>query len=77
MLVRSHRDHSAPINVYLDVGLDDYDRMIAMNRNMRDALTAHGVPHEYHERPGGHDWHFVNSGVPRLFAFVRRHLPVP
>jgi S-formylglutathione hydrolase FrmB len=65
------RDPAAPLRVYLDVGLDDYERMVAMNRRMRDALAVSGVRHEYRERAGGHDWRFVDAGLPRLFGFVR------
>lgn len=68
------REPEAQPRFYLDVGEDDYERMIAMNRNMRDALTVHGVFHEYHERPGGHDWAFVEAGLPRLFGFVRENV---
>lgn len=63
-----------PLDVYLDVGLDDYDRMIAMNRNMAAALSTHRVSHDYRERPGGHDWDFVDAGLPALFDFVRGSL---
>jgi putative tributyrin esterase len=59
------------LSVYLEVGLDDFERMIAMNRNMRDALARHGLPPEYRERPGGHDWAFVDAGLGELFGFVR------
>lgn len=65
-----------PVQMYLDVGLGDYARMIAMNRNMRGALAEHGIRHEYRERPGGHDLEFVNAGLPHLFGFVRAHLAV-
>ncbi|GAA4638909.1 alpha/beta hydrolase family protein [Actinoallomurus vinaceus] len=68
------RDPDHPLEVYLDVGLDDYPRMISMNRRTRDALAGGSVPHEYRERPGGHDWDFVNAGLPRLFAFTQGHL---
>ncbi|MFE7812247.1 alpha/beta hydrolase [Streptomyces sp. NPDC057433] len=68
------KDPEAPLRFYLDVGSDDYERMIEMNRNIRDALTAQGVSHEYHERPGGHDWSFVDAGLPRLFDFVRENV---
>lgn len=71
------RDPGTPVRFYLDVGEDDYERMVTMNRNMRDALTSSRVPHEYHERPGGHDWDFVQAGLPRLFGFVRESLPTP
>ncbi|MCP2342410.1 alpha/beta hydrolase [Actinomadura rupiterrae] len=68
------RDPRHPLGIYLDVGLDDYDRMISMNRRTRAALAEGGVPHEYRERPGGHDWAFVDAGLPHLFAFARDHL---
>ncbi|WP_026416501.1 alpha/beta hydrolase [Actinomadura oligospora] len=72
-LIRN-RGPEHPLEVYLDIGLDDYPRMISMNRRTRDALAAASVPHEYRERPGGHDWDFVNAGLPRLFAFTQSHL---
>lgn len=72
-LIRN-RDPEHPLAVHLDIGLDDYPRMISMNRRTRDALAAGSVPHEYRERPGGHDWEFVDAGLPDLFAFTRRHL---
>ncbi|MBE1536762.1 alpha/beta hydrolase [Actinomadura algeriensis] len=68
------RNEKYPIEVHLDVGLDDYPRMIGMNRRMRDALSERSVPHRYRERPGGHDWTFVNAGLPDLFAFARSRL---
>ena len=68
------QDH--PLGVYLDVGLDDYARMITMNRNMAAALSSHLVSHEYRERTGGHDWEFVDAGLPALFDFVRGSVTV-
>jgi putative tributyrin esterase len=69
-----NRDPEYPIGVHLDVGLDDYPRMISMNRRMRDALSAASATQQYRERPGGHDWAFVNAGIPDLFVFARSHL---
>lgn len=68
------RDAKYPIEVHLDVGLDDYPRMIGMNRRMRETLSSCSVAHRYRERPGGHDWEFVNAGLPDLFAFARSRL---
>jgi putative tributyrin esterase len=68
------RDLEALPHVYLDVGVHDYPRMIAMNRRMDDALSARAIPHEYRERPGGHDWQFVNAGLPQVFGFIKEHL---
>jgi S-formylglutathione hydrolase len=48
--------------------------MIAMNRRMAAALSGHAIPHEYHERSGGHDWRFVNAGLPRVFGFIQEHI---
>lgn len=72
-LIRN-RNPEHPLGIHFDVGVDDYPRMIAMNRRVRDALAADAVPHEYRERPGGHDWAFVNAGLPDLFAFARSRL---
>ncbi|MFD4529071.1 alpha/beta hydrolase [Streptomyces sp. NPDC058470] len=60
--------------LYLDIGTEDYDRMRAMNRRVRDALLARGHPVEYHERPGGHDWQFVDRALPASLDFVERRL---
>lgn len=68
------RDPEALLHVYLDVGVHDYPRMIAMNRRMHAALSEHAIPHEYHERAGGHDWQFVNAGLPQVFEFIQQHI---
>lgn len=60
--------------LYLDIGTEDYDRMRAMNHRVRDALLARGHQVEYHERPGGHDWWFVDHALPASLGFVERHL---
>jgi len=72
-LIRN-RDTEHPVEIFFDVGLDDYPRMIAMNRRTRDALSAASLPHHYRERSGGHDLDFVNAGLPDLFAFARSRL---
>jgi S-formylglutathione hydrolase FrmB len=41
---------------------------------MHRALRSLGIPHEYAESPGGHDWDFVDRALPATLAFVRRHL---
>lgn len=60
--------------LYLDIGTEDYDRMRAMNHRVRDALLERGHPVEYHERPGGHDWQFVDRALPASLDFVERRL---
>lgn len=67
-------DRRLPVALYLEVGADDYDRMVRMNRSMHVALRERGLIHEYHERAGGHDWGFVDRALPFALAFVHRHL---
>jgi putative tributyrin esterase len=50
--------------VRFDCGLSD--PLLEKNRALTKALRAVGIPHEYHEFPGGHDWpywerHLVES----------------
>ncbi|MEV4754490.1 alpha/beta hydrolase family protein [Micromonospora sp. NPDC049559] len=66
-------DDPVPV-FYLDVGLQDFSRTIAMNRNMRDALSARKMPFVYRERPGRHDWEFVEAGIDELLGFVSENL---
>jgi S-formylglutathione hydrolase len=72
-LVARH-DPRLPLALALDVGTGDHERMLQMNRRMHRALEERGLPHEYHERAGGHDWAFVNRALPAALAFTRRHL---
>ncbi|MEK9518785.1 esterase family protein [Streptomyces venezuelae] len=62
-----------PPALYLDIGTEDHDRMRAMNRRVRDALRERGHEVTYHERPGGHDWRFVDGALPASLEFVARH----
>ena len=41
---------------------------------MARALKSRGVPYEYHERPGGHDWTFWDWAIKSLLA--DSHVPV-
>ncbi len=62
-----------PPALYLDVGTEDYERVVRMNRRVRTALRDRGWAVEYHERPGGHDWDFVAEALPSSLDFVTRH----
>ena len=56
--------------VYADIGVDDYPRMLAMNRRTAAKLAALDVHSEYHERPGAHDLGFLNRALPHSLDFV-------
>jgi S-formylglutathione hydrolase FrmB len=47
--------------LYADGGTDD--PFLAQSRAFRDAMAAQGVPLEYHEAPGGHDWVYWSANV--------------
>ena len=45
----------------IDCGVDDF--LIEENRALDAHLTALGIPHEYEEHPGGHDWVYWNFHI--------------
>lgn len=60
--------------VYADVGTDDYERIVQMNRNTAIALRAAGIELEYQERNGAHDLEFLNKALPFSLDFVVRKI---
>ena len=63
-----------PPAFHLDDGTQDHDRMVRMSRAVREALDRRGWPVEYHERPGGHDWEYVDAALPASLEFLSRNL---
>ena len=53
-LVSGEKDAFTGARLYVDCGTSDHD--ISDNREFHAELTKAGVPHEYHEFPGGHGW---------------------
>jgi putative tributyrin esterase len=47
--------------LYLDCGDEDY--LIESNRRFHAHLEALGVPHDYHEFPGVHDWDYWDRHI--------------
>jgi enterochelin esterase-like enzyme len=45
--------------IYFDCGTSD--ESIADNRELDRLMSQHGVPHEFHEYPGNHDWGYWRS----------------
>jgi len=44
-----------------DCGTEDH--LLEDNRRLHAFLTARGIPHTYHEHPGGHDWDYWDAHV--------------
>jgi amino acid adenylation domain-containing protein len=60
--------------LYLDVGTDDYKRVIEMVRDFHRCLDAFGIQHEYREMRGAHTWEYVSAALPWSVAFLARCL---
>jgi S-formylglutathione hydrolase FrmB len=60
----------APPRLYIDVGTDD--PYLQQSRAFRDALRRLGIAHEYHERPGAHNWGYWGGNVAHSLAFITR-----
>jgi enterochelin esterase-like enzyme len=56
--------------VRLDCGTED--ALIIANRTLHAQLLAAGVPHEYAEHPGGHDWAYWTARLTDVLLFAER-----
>lgn len=50
------------------------DKLVAVNRQMRDLLQSLKIPCEYEESPGAHNWAFWKSAMPDILDFHWRSL---
>ncbi|HEX6371216.1 MAG TPA: alpha/beta hydrolase-fold protein, partial [Longimicrobium sp.] len=69
----THLREPAP-RLYLDVGTDDYERVVETVRDFHGILTGFGVQHDYRELPGGHTWDYVTAALPGALEFLERSL---
>jgi len=60
--------------LYLDVGTEDYKRVVDMVRDFHTILDAFHIPHEYRELHGAHTWEYVSAALPTSLDFLRRCL---
>lgn len=66
------RDLPAPAPMpalLLDCGVDDF--FLDANRRLHALLVQRRIPHDYAERPGGHDWAYWTRTLPHALAFFR------
>ena len=54
--------------LYLDCGTGD--RLIQGNRDVSAILAERGIPYEYHETRGVHDWEYWNRRIPVVLQLV-------
>ena len=59
---------NAELAIITDCGVDDF--FLDVNHDLHNKLIAAGVPHEYIERPGGHNWDYWGNAIKyQLFFF--------
>jgi enterochelin esterase-like enzyme len=56
------------INWYIDCGLDD--PLLSANEALHDLMKAYGIPHEFHVRPGNHNWDYWHTAVIGGFIYI-------
>jgi S-formylglutathione hydrolase FrmB len=61
--------------LYVSVGTNDaLSSVMPSNPRLAEALRAHKIQYEYHERPGSHDWRFwdaeIGSALKRMSDFI-------
>lgn len=61
--------------IYLACGTDE--PLLSINRSFSGLLERRGLPHEYHEAPGGHSWESWKNELPGLLAAAERQLRGP
>lgn len=57
-----------PFPMIIDCGVDDF--LIEANRELRQRLLAHQVPHDYIERPGRHNWEYWQNALLYQVLFI-------
>jgi putative tributyrin esterase len=60
--------------IRIDCGTEDH--LLADNRRLHQGLTELGIPHEYEEFPGAHNWDYWDVHVQEALAFQSKHLAV-
>ena len=58
--------------IYLDCGAQD--GFLATNRRFAALLQSRGIPYEFHELPGGHEWPYWDSRLPILLSVLFANL---
>lgn len=61
--------------IRFDCGVEDF--LLDQNRAFAEHLRRLGIPHEYEEFPGGHDWGYWDLRIQEALAFHCRLLGIP
>ena len=64
-----HRDTLPPLR--FDCGRDDF--LLPSNRRLHEDLERDGIPHEYREYDGGHEWPYWREHIYDTLRFFGKH----
>ncbi len=59
------------VAIIIDCGTED--RVLAMNKAVHEKLIKMKTPHDYIERPGGHNWKYWEESIDYQMLFFRKH----
>ena len=71
-LVRTASPSKTPY-IYLTAG--EQEPLLEPNRRFEALLKQRGFAHEFHTKPGGHDWTEWNAQIPGCFESLLKHMP--
>ena len=72
VICKPDRDNLPAIRI--DCGLSD--GLLEFNRSFHQHLTELGIPHEYEEFPGDHNWDFWDTHVQKAIKFHAQVLKI-
>lgn len=64
------KEYTGPA-LYFDIGTDDF--IVDSGRVMEQSLLERGVPYEFSEFPGKHDWAYWDAHIRDVMQFAERH----
>jgi putative tributyrin esterase len=62
---------------YFYLACGNQDGFLPVNRDFAAQLSSQGVPYEYHETPGGHDWDYWDRSVQDLLRAAAEVISKP
>jgi S-formylglutathione hydrolase FrmB len=74
VLARAAREKDRLPAMLIDCGREDL--LLAESREFHRALKTEGIPHEYHEHAGAHDWDYWDRHVQDAVRFHGRNLGI-
>jgi S-formylglutathione hydrolase FrmB len=61
--------------ISLEIGKDDYPRMLDMNRHMHELLLIKNIKHDYLECNGNHSWNYAEKALYKTYLKLKKLKP--